>query len=84
MGGSDTVIWFRNNRISNFMNEIQTALIVVYHVITGHRNTDTLIIFFHTGFVLDTRHVLIVKTAWNIEIRTQTGILLQPVFIVGF
>ena len=66
------------------MNEIQTALIVVYHVITGHRNTDTLIIFFHTGFVLDTRYVLIVKTAWNIEIRTQTGILLQPVFIVGF
>ena len=84
MGSTDTVIRFCDNRVAYFTNEIQTALIVVYHVVTGHRNADTLIIFFHAGFVFDAWHVFVMKTARNIEICTQTGILLQPVFIIGF
>ena len=50
----------------------------------GRLQAGALEIFLHDGFILETRHLPGFQAGVDVEISPEPGILLEPVFIVGF
>ena len=72
------------DRIAYFLDKFQRAFQLVYHMVTGYRDTSLDVEFLHLGFELDTRNVLYLEPGSDMELGTQVSIALQPVFIIGF
>ena len=85
IGGSSAhaVIRLHHHGIADLVQKCAAAVQIVHHVIAGHGDARLFVISFHLGLVLDAVHLSQLETAGDIEIGTQTGILHQPVLIVG-
>ena len=80
---TNTIIRLDNNRIAYFYNKFQTFRKIRHQMISGRRNSSLGIIWFHFRFIFHMFHIYSLHTR-NIEIRPQSGILFQPVFIIAF
>ena len=81
---TNTVVWFCNDRISDFFYECEAVFDVVNQVIAGNWNTGFCVVFFHFRFVFDFWHITGVESTSDIEICAELGIAFQPVFIIRF
>ena len=52
-------------------------------MVARRRDADLLIIFLHLGLELDARHIADLEAAGDVEIGTEHGVALQPVFVVA-
>ena len=80
---TDAVIRLHDNRISHLLNKSKTFRQIRHQMIPGCWNTCRCIIRFHFRFILHMFHVSRLHSR-NIKICSQSGILLQPVFIIAF
>ena len=82
-GRTDTIIRLHDNRISHLLHKSKTFRQIRHQMIPGCWNTCLCIIRFHFRFILHMFHVSRLHSR-NIKIRSQSGILLQPIFIIAF
>ena len=59
------------------------AVEIVHDVVARHGDARLFVVFLHAGLVLDAFHILRLEAAFNVKIRAEPGIALQPVFIVA-
>ena len=51
-------------------------------MVARRRDAGLLIVFLHLGLELDARHIADLEAAGDVEIGTEHGVVLQPVFVV--
>ena len=84
MGSPHTIIRFYDHRPSNHLDKLHTSMKIIYHMVTGRRNSGFLIKLLHTGFAFDPWHITLLKSTGNVKSSSQLCILFQPVLVVGF
>ena len=82
--GSNAIIRFHNDRIADFLYEFLSFGRSCYQMVAGNWYTSLLIEGFHIGLGLVAHDRITLVAGRDIEVRTQTGILFQPEFIIAF
>ena len=83
VGSAHAVVGLDDHRVADLFDELLAALKVIHHVIAGGGDAGLLVVLLHLALILDAGHVLGLEAAGDVEIGAQSGIPLQPVFVVG-
>ena len=83
MGGTHAVVRLYHHRVAHLGDKRPAALDVLHQVVAGHDDAGLFIVLLHAGFVLDAVQVAHLEAAGDVEVGAESGVLLQPVFVVG-
>ena len=79
-----TAIRFDDDRIADLRHEFLSFFQCGGQVISGNRHAGFVVVGFHIRLALETHDIVGIVTAFDIEIGTQSCVLLEPEFVVGF
>ena len=83
-GGADAVVGLGDDREADLPDEGADGLFSLASLdLPGGRDAAEGIVFFHLRLLLDAGDMVGMETRRNVEVRTQAGILLEPVLVVG-
>jgi hypothetical protein len=83
VGRAHAVIRLDNDGVADFADERFAAVEIIHHMVARRRDAGLLIVFLHLGLELDARHIADLEAAGDVEIGTEHGVALQPVFVVA-
>ena len=82
--GTHTYIGFRKERIASLVGKLQDVVQSIGSLYLSRRaDTSGSIILLHLRFLLDGVYLVRLDTGVNVKVGSQSGILLQPVLIIG-
>ena len=83
IGGTDANVRFNDDRVAHFFDEGPPGFPGGDDMLAGGRDAGFQIQFFHQGLFLDEADPVGADAGYDVKIRTQLCVLLQPVFVHG-
>ena len=80
---TDAAVRFYNDRITGHFHEGIGVIHVRHHLPSGRHDPCLRIVLFHLGFASIAHDLICLQTGRDIEIRSQSGILLHPVLVIA-
>ena len=83
IGRAHAVVGLDHHRVAHLVDERFAARKIVHHVVAGGGDARLPVILLHLALILDAGHIGSLEAGGDVEIGTEGGVALQPVFIVG-